>query len=88
MKIENSNAPFEIDVKRFYFPAVLRAHCPTCGKECVKDGEGDYLSYPKTNTPTEVNFYCHSIVNDVDVEHEFSKKIILRVTIEEVSESA
>lgn len=84
MQIENTNKSFELEVKRFYFPAVLRANCPVCGKECIKDGSGDYLSYPKVNTPTKVYFYCYSIVDGKDVEHEFKKEIILRITVEAV----
>jgi len=84
MRVENTDKPFEIEVKRFYFPAILYATCPTCGKECAKNGNGDYLSYPKANTPTKVYFYCQSIVDGKDVEHEFTEEIILRVTVEPV----
>jgi hypothetical protein len=84
MQIENTDKPFDIEVKRFYFPAVLRANCPICGKECIKNGNGDYLSFPRANTPIKVYFYCQSIVDDKDVEHEFTEEIILRVTVEAV----
>lgn len=84
MKIEMSDSPYPIDVKRFYFPARFIETCPECGKEVVKDGDGDYLSYPKLNEPFDVNFYCHSIdeATDKDIEHEFTRRVVMRLSFE------
>lgn len=82
MKIENLTTPTALELKRCYLPIIFRAKCPVCGKECVKDCNSDYLSYPWINTPTKVNFYCVSIVDDKDIEHEFSINVILKITAE------
>ena len=82
MKIEHLTAPSEIDSKRFYAPLRFIETCPECGREVVKDCEDDYLSYPKLNEPTKIHFYCSYVdeETDQDVEHEFERWAILRIT--------
>ena len=42
------------------------------------DFSTEYLSYPVTNVPKEINFYCSNC------EEEWDKKVILRISLEEV----
>ncbi len=58
MKIKMRKAPFDIDVKRFYLPAEIKARCPECGSEVVKDFDQDYLMYPTANKKFAVTIYC------------------------------
>jgi hypothetical protein len=77
--VETDNESYEIGVKRFYVPGVvLKSKCPQCGKEAEKDLGDDYLSYPATNTPIYVSMY--------DGEHEWTVRIIVRVTVEPAME--
>jgi hypothetical protein len=66
-----------LDVRRFHLPGVvLSSKCPTCKKMIKSDLGADYLSYPSTNTPTDVHFYCP------DDDAEWDEQIVLRVTVE------
>lgn len=77
--VETDTESYEIGVKRFYIPGtVLKSKCPQCGKKVEKDLGDDYLSYPATNTPIHVSMY--------DGEHEWTVCIVLRVTIDPVTE--
>ena len=58
------NGPFDIDVKRFYFPVTLVAPCPGCGTRVDRDFRRNYLSYPTAGKAFEVSMY-----HDCDEEH-------------------
>lgn len=86
MKIEHLTDPAQIEAKRFYAPLRFTDTCPECGREVVKDCSGDYLSFPELNKPTKIHFYCSywDEETDEDIEHEFERWVILRLTAEEV----
>jgi len=69
---------FDIEVKRFYVPVIIKAKCPKCKKEIENDYSQDYLSYPTANKPMETYFYCE------DCDEEFYINTILKVTLEKV----
>ena len=69
---------FEIDVKRFYVPAIIKSNCPKCGEEIVNDYNEQYLSYPTANKIMETHFYCD------ECDEEFYINTLLKVTLEKV----
>lgn len=82
VEVIGKGRPFELDVKRFCVGGVkLRSKCPKCGKVITRDLGEEYLSYPTVNTPIEVDF-CHEAPSGEPTDHEWSEKIVLRVTIE------
>lgn len=82
MKIEITDSPTNLDIKRCYLPIVVASECPHCGLMVEKHLESDYLSYPKVNTPFEMPMY-HCIEHENrDEEHEWKVKVVLRVTME------
>lgn len=84
MKIEITDSPASLDIKRCYLPIVITTECPQCGLMVSKHLESDYLSFPKVNTPFDMPMY-HRIEHDEgmrDEEHEWKVKVILRVTME------
>jgi len=83
MKLSNGGEPFEVDVKRFYFPTTLEAKCPTCGTEVKREFSDDYLSYPTANKPFDLNVYCAGPEGKDD--HNFTVKVMLRVALEAVA---
>lgn len=82
MKITNLDTPTEIDVKRFYLPCQVEDACPACGQIVARDRD-DYLAYPVTNTPTELNFY-HGDCSKNPAGIEWSRQVILKITLEAV----
>jgi len=90
LRVEQIEAVQECRVKRFYFPAVLTSTCPVCGKDIVKDGRNDYISYPSFNLPQKV-YFCHEaevFTDDGEVdylEHEWEETIVLKLVVEEIS---
>jgi len=67
---------FEIDVKRFYLPIVIKRKCPNCGNECEFDLDSDYLSYPTVNKKERITFYC----DECDINFEVDS--IIRINLE------
>jgi hypothetical protein len=67
--------------KRTRIPVQLAVRCPQCDDMVISDlsGKDGYLSYPKTNEPTEIQF-SHSC------GAAWEKKLILKVTMEPVEE--
>lgn len=56
---DEGNTSFDTGDKRFYVPGhYLEGTCPKCGAEYERDFENDYLSYPRANTPINVDCYC------------------------------
>lgn len=74
--ITNKAEPFEVEVKRFYLPAVLTCDCPACGVPAVCDMENDYLSYPMANKPFDQGLCCR------ECEHEWNVSLTLTVRVE------
>ena len=87
MRIENNKSTgLSLDMKRCYLPITIHDKCPECGKEIAKNLATDYLSYPELGRPTKVTMY-HYDEGDAedgsdDVEHEWSVKVVIRVTAE------
>lgn len=78
MRVTSTPKPFEIDCKRFYMPGTTISDiCPKCGHEQENDLGDQYLGHPTANGVDKYGFYCHKC------EHEWSKKVILRVVLEE-----
>ena len=75
VKIHLTDEPFEINVKRFYFPCEIKSQCPECGAHASRDFSNNYLSYPTVGKPENVYFWC-------DCGHEWEPQIILRLTVE------
>lgn len=76
MNIINLVEPFEIDVKRFYFPATVEGIvCKECGEVFEEDFSCNYLAYPTTNRTFEHTVVCSK-------EHETKIKLLLKVTLE------
>jgi hypothetical protein len=73
----------EIDVKRFYFPGVLKDNCPKCGQRCEMDGSEHYLMYPTANEVGSTYLCCPGTDEDY-CGHEFEVHYILNVTFEQV----
>ena len=67
---------FELDVKRFYFPFVLKRKCPVCGHLNEHNFEKWYLSYPVLNCKEDVNFCCG------ECDHEFTVGVTLKLGLE------
>ena len=82
MKITKIDAPFAIDVKRLYLPFVIEDDCPECGRMCVFDLTGDYLSYPTIDGVFLASFYCEE---GHDVE-EWDQELVLKVSVEALPE--
>lgn len=82
MKIEITDSPASLDIKRCYLPIVVTTECPHCGMTVVKHLKSDYLSYPKVNTPFDMHMYHCIEHDDRDEEHEWTVRVILRVTME------
>lgn len=70
-----NNKPFEIEVKRFYFPYIITSCCSKCGDEFEFDGNSDYISYPVVGQPEKIYFYCD------DCSHEWSEEIVLDINV-------
>lgn len=74
-----------IEDKRFRLPGLtVFDDCPKCQKprrlECHRSitwGESDYLSHTEIGAPLSLIFYCE------DCDHNWSRKVVLRVTLEE-----
>jgi hypothetical protein len=49
---------YEIDVKRFKLPVVVKGKCPDCGGQAETDLEEHPLSYPKLGAPENISLYC------------------------------
>jgi len=82
MKIEMTNEPLSLDIKRCRLPIEITDTCPTCGAEVTKHLSSDYLSFPKVNAPFEIPMYHHVELPDRDDEHAWTVMIVLRVTAE------
>lgn len=54
LKIVQKNTPFEIHVKRFYFPVSFEWICGGCKQVNVMDFDDDYLSYPVVNKKWQI----------------------------------
>jgi hypothetical protein len=75
---------FDIEVKRFYLPIVIKAKCPDCGREMKRDLSNDYLSYPTIGRPERLTF-CHD-TEEMDPrgwhkDHEFFVDVLLSVDL-------
>ena len=70
------STPFDIEVKRFYWPGSFKSACPKCGKKQVVKGEERYLSYPTANKPFDFYFSC------VECSAAWSVKAILHLSLE------
>lgn len=68
MEIFNIPEQFDIGVKRFCLPLIIRRACPKCGEECKLDLEQNYLSYPTVNKREVLNFYCTECKLDFEVD--------------------
>jgi hypothetical protein len=77
--VTNRAEPFEVEVKRFYVPAVVACDCPNCGERVTHDMENDYLSYPVANEPFDHGMYC------AKCEHEWTVLLTLTVRVEVAS---
>lgn len=80
--VTNDPDSFSIDVKRFYFPACVKAKCPFCGKEVEHPFDDDYLSYPDANETFDHVMYCGG--EDGSADHEFRVRLKLTIKLEEV----
>ena len=83
MKIEMTNQPVSLDIKRCYLPIEVTDTCPTCGAEVTKCLSSDYVSFPKVNEPTKLSM-CHYI-EETGEEHDWSVIVVFRVTAEAAS---
>lgn len=89
MRIEQRDVPFGCLEKRFRFPCSIFDACPECGREVEMDfSNAHYLTNPTFNAPQDVHFYCIAWDDDgeeiLDCGHNWTKQIILRVTVEPV----
>lgn len=87
--VETETESYEIGEKRFYIPGtVLKSKCPQCGQEDARDLGDSYLSYPEANRPIDVTM-AHEVLDESgkhDGEHEWTVRIIVRVTVEPAPE--
>ena len=78
MKIKNSR-PLKINMeRRLHLPVIIMDVCPKCGNERTLDFSTNHLSNIETNNPHEIVFLCQHC------SYEWSKMVILRITLEEV----
>ncbi len=75
MKIKNRKNQYELEIKRFYFPASIEAECPACRAAAVFDGEEEYVSNPTLGAPTDIHFYCESC------DHEWDEQVVFTLTV-------
>lgn len=74
--INNLDERFELDDKRFRFPAVLETDCPKCNQPIIVDFMEEYLSYPYVNEVFE------QIINCGECSNEFGVKLKLVIKLE------
>lgn len=82
MKIEMTNKPGTLDIKRCYLPIEITDTCPTCGTTVTKHLSSDYISFPKVNEPTKLSMYHH--IEETGEEHDWFVFVVFRVTAEAV----
>ncbi len=75
---KKENCSFDLNVKRFYAPFVIKDLCPNCKEPYINDLTQDYISYPILGKPTVFNMYCHKC------ENEWSGEITIEIEIEAV----
>ena len=76
MRITVGTGPFELRVKRFRFPCLIRDDCPGCGVEKELDLSAVYLSYPVLNDRQSIDLYCG------ECQQEWELVVVLRLTVE------
>lgn len=67
---------FEVEVKRFYLPIVVKRECPECQQKIEHDQGDRYLMYPTVNKNEPLQFYCE------DREIEFEVDGVLKISFE------
>lgn len=67
---------FELNIKRFYLPIIIKRKCPNCNNECEEDLGYSYLSYPTVNKKERLHFYCP----ECDCEFEIDR--ILKISLQ------
>lgn len=67
---------FEIEVKRFHLPIIIKRKCPNCSSDCELDLNSDYISYPIINKKERITFYCDGCNINFEVDS------ILRISLE------
>lgn len=82
MKIEMTNEPMTLEIKRCYLPIEITDTCPTCGATVTKHLNSDYVSFPKVNEPTKLSM--HHYIKETDEEHDWPVTVVFRVTAEAV----
>lgn len=87
MKAINSIEPFSVEVKRFYFPAMLKGVCPTCGEEIEHDFEQDYLSYPTANEWFIEDMGHWSEDRQDDCEYQLKLKVNMNLEVSRVEDN-
>jgi hypothetical protein len=59
----------QLDIKRCHLPGIkIEDNCPSCLKPVHWDGDSDYVSYPKVNSPIDFHFYCADCDREWDVQ--------------------
>lgn len=87
--VENYPGPTDIDVKRFYVPAVIRWTCASCGQAREQDLGDHYLSYPTANADFTHALWCGATVmidgkeTDCQAEHKVKLHLELRLRLAE-----
>lgn len=71
-----------LEVKRFYFPAIIYSVCPNCGEERSVDGTDEYISYGGLGY-NEVHFSCY--VDDEECA-EWSETVYITLNVEPTDE--
>ena len=76
MKNEEIKEVFDIEVKRFYLPVVVKDKCPNCDGEISQNLEDQYLSYPTLNKADDITLVCEAC------DMEFQVPFTLRMSID------
>lgn len=74
VEIEES---FGGDTKRFYMPIAIKAKCPKCKSDMIRDFKDQYLSYPIFNKDIEEYFYC----DECDSEFSFDMQVNISLSL-------
>lgn len=64
--------------KRFFVPVLVKSQCQKCRKLTLLDLTDDYLSYPRTNSPVQLQFTCKACGDS------WTHQAILKVTLEAI----
>lgn len=82
---------WEVDVKRFYAPAIVRSVCPECGADVSRHLDDNYLGYPELGV-MDIHMICYKEWETDDgtwdcSEHEFTTRIRMTIQVEAVNDT-